>query len=161
MVPEDGLEDVGLDARKEHDVQGVDRLVPGVDVSSEHDHRDTIEVLGILRIEVMAGDDGWEVLRETAVLHNNTVLEHEFGGLGAEDFVKGSEIPILLLDVVNNVFKLLSSKLFVQFFGAKQVVCEESLQDFSRRGEVGFTKMFREKHGSFRGRDVGIDFFQR
>jgi len=122
LVPEDGLEDVGLDARKEHDVQGVDRLVPGVDVSSEHDHRDTIEVLGILRIEVMAGDDGWEVLRETAVLHNNTVLEHEFGGLGAEDFVKGSEIPILLLDVLNNVFKLLSSKLFVQFFGAKQVV---------------------------------------
>ena len=125
-VPEDGREDVGLDARKEHDVERVDRLVAGVDVSLEHDRRDSLKVLGFPWIKVMAGGDVGEVLREKTVPHLNGVLEHELGGLGAEDYVKGSEAPILLLDVVKNFFKLLSSKLFVECFGAKEVVCEES-----------------------------------
>ncbi len=155
---------MGLGARKVHDVESVNRLVPSVDVSLEHDHMLPIELFGKLWIEVMVERDVVKVSIEKTLPHYNEVLEHELGGLGAKDTVKGGEAPILCLDVVNNLFHLRCSKLFVECFGAKKVEFEESSQDFPTRADVcfvGFTKVFREKRGSFSDGDVGVNFVQR
>jgi hypothetical protein len=161
---EEGFDDVGLDTDIVHDIERVEGLVSGVGVLLEHDDRHAFEVFGFLGIKVMAGDDHGEVLREITEVDLNTVLEHVFGGLGAVDFVKGGEVPILDLDVVQDVFKLGGSKLFAQLFGAKEVECEEFLQEFSTCGEIlciAFSKVLCEKVWSFGDRDFGKDFAQR
>ncbi len=104
---------MGFDAHKVHDFEGVDRFVSSVVVSLEHDDMFSIKVLGFLWIKMMAGGDMWEVLRENTSVYFNTVFEHEFCRVGAMDFVKSSQGPIFLFDVVDCFFKLLTSKLFV------------------------------------------------
>ena len=110
---------MGLDADKEHDVERVEGLVSGVGVSLELDGRHFLEVLWSFWIKVMVGGDQGKVLREITVVHVNTVFEHEFCGLGAVEFVKGGEVPVLFFDVMEEIFKFFSSKFFAQLFGAK------------------------------------------
>ena len=128
---------MGLVAREVHDVQRVDDLVAGVDVSLKHDCTLVEELLWVFWVQVMVGGDVGEGVREKTEPYQNVVHEQELGGFGAEDFVKGGEGPILVLDVMDRLFKLGSSIFFAELFGAKLVDLEESVQDFSTRGEVG------------------------
>ena len=132
---------MGLVAREVHDVQRVDDLVAGVDVSLKHDCTLVEELLWVFWVQVMVGGDVGEGVREKTEPYQNVVHEQELGGLGgqvgAEFFVKGGEGPILALDVIDRSFKLGSSIFFAELFGAKLVDLEESVQDFSTRGEVG------------------------
>ena len=158
FLPEEGFHDVGLHVHIEHDVERVDGFVVGVDVALEHDDIFVVEFFGFLGIKVMARNDHGEVLREITALHLNAVLEHVFGGLGAVGFVKGREVPILDLYVVEYVLKLVSSKLFVKLFGAKEVEVEKCFKEFSACDEmfcVGFSKVFGEKFRSFGDGNVG------
>ncbi len=150
---------MGLGACNVHDVQSVDRLVAGVDVSLKHDHILSKEYLWSFWIQVMFGGDVGEAVGENTTLRQNVVFEQEFGGLGAEDFIKGGEFPVPVFDVKDSLFKLRCSIFFVELSGAKQVELEESVEDFPTGGEVGcigFAEVLREKCSSFGDCDVGV-----
>jgi hypothetical protein len=64
---------VGLVAREVHDVQRVDHLVAGVDVSLKHDHALVEELLWVFWVQMMVGGDVKEVCVENSEPHQNVV----------------------------------------------------------------------------------------
>lgn len=151
---------MGLVVEEIHDVKGVQQFVSSVNVLLEHDGRESIVFFWPFWIEIMAWSGGWEGLRKNTVLHYNAVFEHELGRFGSVGAVEGSEFPIFVLDIMQNLVKLLRSKFFVKLSGAKEIVREEGLQNFAS-GIGCFSKVFCEKGGPFGDRDVGKDFFER